>query len=180
MPDGSNIVATLHDRAFIVEQQWATGIWMLVLAGAALGIGAEYLNRIRGAYRFLFWSLAAAVLLHISWKALCLEALQWRDWRVRMLPMLALIWLVYAANFGVRWLRLRGIMKVVTPAAVAEQLETRPEFLGLDGPARAPVLHGNFQPPLAQVRRMPTIIAAGRLRLTSCRLFSRAIRLRLR
>src|SRR6185437_2466953 len=95
----ANILATLHDRAFITTPWWLCGFpWLLVL-GVLLGRVLRVLS--------LEMGLVVAVAHHLAWKGFALLAFSWFHWRVEVAAMLLLGVLVYGATFALRWRLLR-------------------------------------------------------------------------
>jgi adenylate cyclase len=131
----ANIVATLHDRAFIKPIRWITSLAALVVIGAILGFSFAQLNRIRRVSGFLLATSALFVMHHFAWKMVCIEAFTHGHWRIEMLAMLFLGLFVWLGNFVVRWLSIRGILRVVT-GPFGELLETEPRALCPGGEER--------------------------------------------
>jgi adenylate cyclase len=131
----ANIVATLHDRAYIVPQRWLSSLAMLLVFGVVLGLGFALLNRIRGAGTFFLATFAVFAVHHFAWKWVCVEAFRHGHWRIEMLAMLFLGLFAWLGNFGVRWLSLRHILKVVS-GPFGGVLEADPGRLGLGGEER--------------------------------------------
>jgi adenylate cyclase len=131
----ANIVATLQDRAFIEPARWVTSLPALVLFGAFLGFLFAQLNRIQGVTLFFLATFGLFVAHHFAWKAVCVEAFSHGNWRVEMLGMLILGLFVWLGNFVVRWLSLRGVLRIVT-GPFGKLLETQSGAPGSDGEER--------------------------------------------
>ncbi len=124
----ANIIATLHDQAYIrTPLSLAALPWLLVL-GVILGRAFAVLN--------LEWGLLLAVGHHFVWKALALLAFTWGSFRVEMVGMLLLGFLAYATTFALRWRALRRMFGVVKSEAIALALESDPRRLDLGGEER--------------------------------------------
>ncbi len=124
----ANVVATLHDRAFITTPWWLTSLpWFLVL-GAFLGQVFFRLDLMPG---FLL-----AVIHHCGWKAFALVAFLYGHWRVEMFGMFALGALTYSVAFFWRWRVLRRVLRAVKSAPIAQALEMDPGRLRLGGESR--------------------------------------------
>ena len=78
----ANIVATLHDRAFITTPWWLASLPWCLFLGAALG--HAFLRLDLGA------GFAVALVHHFGWKAVALAAFVFGYWRVEMSAMLLL------------------------------------------------------------------------------------------
>jgi adenylate cyclase len=131
----ANIVATLHDRAFIRPVGWITSLPALLVFGAILGLSFAQLNRIRSVTVFFLATFTLFVVHHYAWKVVCVAAFGWGHWRVEMLAMLFLGLFVWLGNFFVRWLALRGILRVVT-GPFGGLLEAEPRALDRRGEER--------------------------------------------
>jgi CHASE2 domain-containing sensor protein len=112
----ANILATLHDRAFIHTPWWLAPLPLLLVFGVVLGWCFARLNLAGG--------LLLAVGHHFAWKGLALAAFSLLCWRIQMVPMLLLGFLTYSAAFALRWRTLRRMMGVVKSEAVALALES--------------------------------------------------------
>jgi CHASE2 domain-containing sensor protein len=124
----ANILATLHERAFITTPPWLHPLPWLLAVGALLG---HALSRLR-----LTWGLLLAVGHHFAWKGVAVAAFIWFSWRVEMAAMLALGVVVTAAVFALRWRRLRRMLGVVKSEQVALALEADPRRLDPGGEKR--------------------------------------------
>ena len=89
----ANIVATLHDRAFITTPWWLASLPWCLFLGAALG--HAFLRLDLGA------GFAVALVHHFGWKAAALAAFVFGYWRVEMSAMLLLGALTYSVAFRV-------------------------------------------------------------------------------
>jgi adenylate cyclase len=124
----ANVLATLHDRAFITTPWWLSSLpWFLAL-GAALGHAFFRLGLGSG---FLL-----AVLHHFGWKAFALVAFLYGHWRVEMAGMLLLGAMAYSLAFAWRWRVLRRVLRAVKSAPIAQALESDPGQLTLGGESR--------------------------------------------
>jgi adenylate cyclase len=124
----ANIIATLHDRAFITTPWWLSSLpWFLVL-GAVLGQAFFRLGLGSG--------FVLAALHHFGWKVLALAAFFAGHWRVEVGGMLVLGALAYSVAFAWRWRVLRQVLRAVKSAPIAQALEMDPGRLRLGGESR--------------------------------------------
>ena len=125
----ANIVATLKDRAFLIQPlgSWTTP-FALLLIGPLLGVGFARLS--------LGWGALLTILHHWLWKAFCIGVFSWLNWRVEMMSMLLLGVMLYGVTFGLRWRWIRRMMGMVKSEAVARALEADPSKLDLRGEER--------------------------------------------
>jgi adenylate cyclase len=121
----AHILATLQDHAFITTPWWLQSFPWVVIFGIVLGKAFSLLR--------LEWGLLIAVIHHFAWKGLALLAFIGFHWRVEMVGMLLLGFLVYAATFGLRWRQLRRTMGVVKSEAITLALEADPRRLSSQG-----------------------------------------------
>jgi class 3 adenylate cyclase/CHASE2 domain-containing sensor protein len=124
----ANVIATLHDRAYIAVPPWYATVGILLAIGAILGWAFAQLN--------LAWGFGIAVGHHLAWKYLCLCTLGYLYWRVEMVAMLTLGILVYGVTFLQRWWILRNMLGVVKSEAIARLLENDPGQLDQHGEER--------------------------------------------
>ena len=124
----ANIVATLHDRAFITTPWWLASLPWCLFLGAALG--HAFLRLDLGA------GFAVALVHHFGWKAAALAAFVFGYWRVEMSAMLLLGALTYSVAFALRWRVLRRVLRAVKSAPIAQALESDPDRLRLGGESR--------------------------------------------
>jgi adenylate cyclase len=110
----ANIVSTLYDRAFFRRQAWVTSLPVLLAIGALLGGAFEHLNGLRGTGTFLAASFALFLAHHFGWKWVCVETFRVANWRIEMVGMLFVGLFAFLGNFGVRWLVVRRLLRVVT------------------------------------------------------------------
>src|SRR5262249_8192450 len=108
----ANIIATLNDGAYLRPLAWVTGLPMMLLFGAIMGLALGQLNRLRRTIAFLLVSCSFLVAHHFAWKYLCVEAFRYR-YQIEILPMLFLGVFAFAGNLGVRWYALRGIIRAL-------------------------------------------------------------------
>ena len=124
----ANIIATLHDRAFITTPWWLSSLPWFLAIGAALG------------HAFFRLGLGAGFLLavvhHFGWKAFALLAFVYGHWRVEMGGMLLLGAMAYFVAFAWRWRVLRQVLRAVKSAPIAQALEMDPGRLRLGGESR--------------------------------------------
>jgi adenylate cyclase len=123
-----HIYATLHDRAFIRPFWWPVTLLSLMLVGAMLG------------WFFARLSLAGGFVLalghHFAWKGVALAAFTYLSWRVPMVAMLVLGFVLYAVTFAWRWRQLRRMLGVVKSEAITLALEADPRRLDPGGEER--------------------------------------------
>lgn len=125
----ANIVATLKDRAFLIQPLGKlTTPLALLLIGPLLGIGFARLS--------LGWGALLTILHHWLWKLLCIAVFSWLNWRVEMVSMLLMGVMLYGVTFGLRWRWIRRMMGMVKSEAVARALEADPSKLDLQGEER--------------------------------------------
>jgi class 3 adenylate cyclase/CHASE2 domain-containing sensor protein len=124
----ANVLATLHDRAFIITPRWLSSLPWLLALGAALGHAFFRLGLGSG---FLL-----AVLHHFGWKAFALVAFLHGNYRVEMTGMLLLGAMAYSLAFAWRWRVLRRVLRAVKSAPIAQALESDPGQLRLGGETR--------------------------------------------
>jgi class 3 adenylate cyclase/CHASE2 domain-containing sensor protein len=124
----AHVLATLYDRAYITTPGWLSSLPLLLVSGAGLG---RVFARLR-----LGWGLVVAVGHHFAWKGLAVAAFAYANWRVEMVAMLLLGFVLYAATFAWRWRTLRRMFGVVRSEAVAMALESDPHQLDRRGEER--------------------------------------------
>jgi adenylate cyclase len=124
----ANILATIHDGAFILTPWWLAPPLLLLIFGPLLGVAFSRLSLASG--------FVLAVVHHFAWKGVALVAFRSYHWRIEMVAMLLLGALTYAATFLFRWLLLRRMFGVVKSEAVALALENDPARLDLGGEER--------------------------------------------
>lgn len=124
----ANVLATLLDGAFIQEMTRPALLFLLLCFGAILGKLFAWLNLEMGA--------VVALVHHAGWVAFALLAFRLANWRLVLLPMLALGFLTYTVTFGLRWRRLRTMLGVMKSEAVARALEADPRQLDRRGEER--------------------------------------------
>jgi adenylate cyclase len=118
----ANVLAALSDRAWITAPPPVMTLFLLLVAGSALGAAYAHLNLTQGA--------VLALGHHFGWRGLCLFAFQYANLCLPLLPMLALGALAYVATFAIRWNRLRTMFGVFKSEAIARAIEGSP--LGID------------------------------------------------
>lgn len=121
----ANILATLHDKAYITTPFWLHGFIPLAAMGTVLGLG---LIRVR-----FEMGLLLTVMHHLAWKIIALAAFLLFDWRVEMASMLLLGPLIYALIFSLRWRWVRRMMGLFKSEAIAQAMEANPRGLELLG-----------------------------------------------
>jgi adenylate cyclase len=124
----ANIVATLHDRAFITTPWWLASLPWCLFLGAALGHAFLRLE--------LGTGFALALVHHFGWKAAAVAAFIFGYWRVEMSSMLLLGALTYSVAFAFRWRVLRRVLRAVKSAPIAQALERDPDRLQRGGESR--------------------------------------------
>jgi class 3 adenylate cyclase/CHASE2 domain-containing sensor protein len=124
----ANVIATVHDRAFIATPWWLSSLPWLLALGAALGQAFFRIGLLPG--------FILAVLHHFGWKALATGAFLIGNWRVEMGGMLVLGALAYSVAFAWRWRVLRQVLRAVKSAPIAQALEMDPGRLRLGGESR--------------------------------------------
>lgn len=125
----ANIVATLQDRAFLIQPLGRlTTPLTLLLMGPLLGIGFVRLS--------LGWGAVLTIVHHWLWKLFCIGVFSWLNWRVEMVAMLLMGVMLYGVTFGLRWRLIRRMMGMVKSEAVARALEADPSKLDLQGEER--------------------------------------------
>jgi class 3 adenylate cyclase/CHASE2 domain-containing sensor protein len=125
----ANIYATLEDGGYIRAPWWLSPLPMLLVFGAALGWAFARLDLRRG--------LLLAAAHHFAWKGLALAGFALFAWRIRLMAMLLLGAVVYAAAFLHRWRTLRRMFGLTKSEAVALALERDPDRLESAGEERA-------------------------------------------
>jgi adenylate cyclase len=121
----ANIIATLHDRAYLVAPHWLVSLGILLVAGGILGRWFAKLN--------LAWGLVLAFAFHFAWKYLAYAALISFYWRLELVSMLLMGMLVYLVTFIQRWWTTRRALGVVQGEFVARFLEEDPGQLDHSG-----------------------------------------------
>jgi class 3 adenylate cyclase len=124
----ANVLATLYDRAYIHTSAWLSPLTLLLAFGAVLGPALARLSLQGG---FLL-----ALGHHLAWRGVALGAFSLFSWRVEVVAMLLLGFLLYAATFAQRWWVLRAMFGVVKSQAVAVALEADPRRLDPGGEER--------------------------------------------
>lgn len=124
----ANVIATLHDRAFITTPWWVSTPVLLIVVGAGMGVSLSRLS--------LEWGLVLTFFHHWAWKAVCIAAFCYAEWRVEMVSMFTLGILVYGTTFALRWRWIRQMMGMVKSEAVARVLEADPAQMDLKGDER--------------------------------------------
>ncbi|MBI1914997.1 MAG: adenylate/guanylate cyclase domain-containing protein [Planctomycetes bacterium] len=125
----ANILATLADRAWIHTPLGLSTLPWLLLLGVLLGHVLSRVSLERG--------FVIAVVHHFAWKGIALAGFAWFHWRIEMMAMLLLGFLVYATTFALRWRTLRRMFGVVKSEALALALEADPRQLNPGGEERA-------------------------------------------
>lgn len=124
----AHTVAALHDRAFIGTPLWLSTLPVLLVVGAVLGHALARLN--------LAWGFVVAVAHHFAWKVVAVAAFTLKGWRIEVVAMLALGFVLYAATFALRWRTLRRMLGAVKSEAIARSLEADPHRLDPGGEER--------------------------------------------
>lgn len=124
----AHALATLADSAYITTPRWLQPLPQLLLFGGLLGAAFARLR--------LGLGLILALAHHFAWGAAALAALAWMNWRLEVVGMFMLGFLVYSATFGLRWRKLRRMLGVVKSEAVAMALEADPHRLDPGGEER--------------------------------------------
>jgi adenylate cyclase len=123
-----HIYATLHDRAFIRTPWWLTPLPSLLIFGALLGRAFARMS--------LGGGFLVALGHHFAWKGVALAAFAYLNWRVPMVAMLLLGFVLYAVTFAWRWRQLRRMLGVVKSEAITLALEADPRRLDPGGEER--------------------------------------------
>jgi adenylate cyclase len=124
----AHILATLIDRASIhTPLGFWTPMWLLIL-GILLGY---VMSRVS-----LELAFAIAIVHHFAWKGIALAGFAWFHWRIEMMAMLVLGFLVFTITFGFRWRTLRRMFGVVKSEALVLALESDPGRLNPGGEER--------------------------------------------
>lgn len=124
----ANILATLEDRAFVSTPVWLRPLPLLLGFGALLGFAFAQLSLIQG--------LGVALLYHAGLRMAALASFTVFHWRLELVGLLLLGWLVYGATFAVRWWTLRRMFGTMKSEAVARALESDPNKLDPGGEER--------------------------------------------
>jgi adenylate cyclase len=124
----ANIIATLHDRAFIYASPWLGGLPTLLVLGAILGFVLTRLSLVKG--------MLVAIVFHFGTKLAALLAFSWFDWRLEVTALLLLGLTTYGATFILRWHILRRMLGVVKSETIAVLLERDPARLNPGGENR--------------------------------------------
>lgn len=124
----ANLLATLHDRAFITTPWWLAPVPLLMIVGVLLGAIFARLSLEAG--------FVVAVLHHFAWKLTAFLAFARGNYRIEVVAMLLLGALCYGATFAARWRVLRRMFGVVKSEAVARALEADPHRLDPGGEER--------------------------------------------
>jgi adenylate cyclase len=124
----ANVLATLHDRAYITTPWYLSTLPWLLLLGVVLGQAFFRLGLVSG--------FVLAVVHHFAWKGVALAAFWYGNWRVEASGMFLLGALAYSVAFAWRWRVLRRVLRAVKSAPIAQALESDPGRLGLAGEAR--------------------------------------------
>lgn len=121
----ANIISTLLDRAYIRSPAWLNSLLFLLFVGALLGAAYARLN--------LVWGLLLMIIQYFTWKLLALLTFSYAGWRVEMVPMMLLGFLLYGSTFCLRWRSLRRTLGLVQSEPVAHAMEQDPRKLDLGG-----------------------------------------------
>lgn len=111
----ANIIATIADEAYITSVPWVTSLPMLVLLGGLAALGLSYTNHVRHTGVFLLATLAIYLVVFFAWWIVCQEAFSRWSLHIEVLPVLLLGFMVFAGNFGLRWLAARDLVRRIKP-----------------------------------------------------------------
>jgi class 3 adenylate cyclase len=124
----ADVIATIHDRAFLTRPWWVEPIPWAFLIGALCGSAFVRLNLTRGVGLVAVLLLGLAVVSYAAFRHL--------GWVMNPVPLALTVVLTYAVVLARRWGRLRRMMAVVKSEAVTRALEADPHALDPGGEIR--------------------------------------------
>lgn len=124
----ANVIATLADRAFIVQPIRLSSLPALLFVGVLIGIAYVKLD--------LIWGVLLMLAHYFSWKGAAITAFIYWNWHLEVIGMLIMGFLTYGAVFSLRWRQMRKMMGLFKSEAVAKAMETDPTRLDLKGEER--------------------------------------------
>lgn len=114
----ANVIATLTDRAFVHTPIWLTPLPVLLVTGLALGWAYSGLS--------LGGGLLVGLGHFVGWKALAVLAFAAGGARLPVVGVLVLSGLLYTATLGLRWKRVRRLLRVFLSGPIADRVEQGP------------------------------------------------------
>jgi len=84
----------------------------------------------------LGWGFVVVFVHHWLWKVIAVAAFSWFAWRIEVVAMLLLGFVLYTATFALRWRTLRRMLGIVKSEGIALALEADPRRLDPGGEER--------------------------------------------